>query len=118
MDKDGTAARAGAGRAGSTAPIPVTTPAQASATTRSGSVSVPAAGTRPAPAGTAPASTAPVAGLLGVVGGAVVVPVRAGPLVALPGPEGRPEGLDGFPDVEPPEVGRDGVGSVATGVAP
>ena len=61
MDKDGTAARAGTGRAGSTAPIPVTTPAQASATTRSGSVSVPAAGTRPAPAGTAPAGTAPVA---------------------------------------------------------
>ena len=60
----------------------------------------------------------PVAGLIGAVGGAVVVPVRAGPFVALPGPEGLPEGLDGFPDVEPPEVGRDGVGSVATGVAP
>jgi len=53
VEKDGTAARAGTGRAGSTAPIPVTTPAQASATTRSGSVSVPAAGTRPAPAGSA-----------------------------------------------------------------
>ncbi len=53
MDKDGTAKRAGAGRAGSTAPIPVTAPAQASAATRSGSVSVPAAGARPAPAASA-----------------------------------------------------------------
>jgi hypothetical protein len=64
----------------------------------------------------------PVADVLGAVGGAVVVP-RAGPFVAPPGPDGLPEVPDAFPGVElpvvePPEVGRDGVGSVATGVAP
>jgi len=58
VDKDGTAARAGTGRAGSTAPIPVTTPAQASAPARSGGVSVPAAGARPASAGSMPSASA------------------------------------------------------------
>jgi hypothetical protein len=51
VDTDGTASRAGAGRAGSTAPIPVTKPAPTSSTTRSASVSVPPAGARPAAAG-------------------------------------------------------------------
>jgi hypothetical protein len=76
--------------------------------------------------------------LVGADGGAVVVALRAAPLELPPGlpPEGRPpagllaeaappepatpavDGLVGFPGVDPPGVGRDGVGSVATDVAP
>ena len=58
MDTDGTASRVGAGRAGSTAPIPVTSPAPSSGATRSSGVTGPPAGARPAGATFEPATTA------------------------------------------------------------
>jgi hypothetical protein len=87
VDQDGTAARAGTGRAGSTAPIPVTTAAQASASTRSGAVSVPSAGARPASSGAAPAGSASAGS---VPGGSVPSsspdPRTAPPVAPVPAP--------------------------------
>ena len=89
MDTDGTAPRAGAGRAGSTAPIPVTKAAPASTgAAKNAGVSVPPAGARPA--AVAPVTVDPRTG--SGMTPPPVVPTPAPAAAAAPAASPRPVG--------------------------
>lgn len=101
MDTDGTALPAGVPRASTTAPVPVQKPGTASGATTAGGLSVPPAGTRPAPAGqaspdrrTGPGASAPTTVAPPTVAPAPVTatPVAAAAVAPPPAAAVRPTG--------------------------